>query len=114
MVLGGVVLKIWPHTSGLLFRDTLFTRDPLIALLQKPKGCNLKFSDFSSLISTYLPTRNKENPRCWVDSCGELAWNDPLTVLLFGNVWASSFMAKPAQPGNQEKRKLSQPGSSMV
>ena len=41
MVLGGVVLKIWPHTSGLSFRDTLFTRDPpkfQIALPQKPKG----------------------------------------------------------------------------
>ena len=51
MVLGGVVLKIWPHTSGLSFRDTLFTRDPPkfhIALPpQKPKGvANLKFSDF--------------------------------------------------------------------
>ena len=31
--------------------------------------------------------------------------------MLFGQVWASSFTAKLAQPGNQEKRKLSQPGN---
>ena len=30
-------------------------------------------------------------------------------VLLFGQIWASSFMAKLARPGNQEKRKLLQP-----
>ena len=32
-------------------------------------------------------------------------------ILLFGQVWASSFMAKLARPGNQEKRKLSQPAA---
>ena len=34
------------------------------------------------------------------------------TVLLFGHVWASRFMAKLARLGNQERRKLSQPDGS--
>ena len=80
MVLGGVVLKIWLHTSGLSFRNTLFTRDPLnFKLLSRRNRKELQPQISRVFISQkYLPThQNKENPRCWVDSCGELAWNDP-------------------------------------
>ena len=70
-----------------------------------------KYKSEVSLHQSYQSSyKHQKSYLNWVQTI-DIQWlfNFTHTVFLFGHVWASSFIAKLAQPGNQEERKLSQP-----
>ena len=86
IVLGGLVLKIWPLLRGLSFRDSLFAPTPpifRIAAKRKQNGVEISNSQnfLVSMISTSILNKKKIHD-IGCTPLFELGWNDPVTHIL--------------------------------